>query len=76
MPIYEYQCRACDAGFETLVRSSDEERTVRCPNCGSAKIERKLSVFAAHAAAPQSPGALPRGGCGRCGDPAGPCGID
>ena len=42
MPIYEYQCRACGHGFETLVRGSDQPA---CPACRSREIERLLSSF-------------------------------
>jgi putative FmdB family regulatory protein len=42
MPIYEYQCRACGHGFETLVRGSEQPA---CPACHSRDIERLLSSF-------------------------------
>jgi putative FmdB family regulatory protein len=42
MPIYEFQCRACGHGFETLVRGSEQPS---CPTCGSQDIERLLSSF-------------------------------
>ena len=45
MPIYEYSCPACDDDFEVLVRGSEQPA---CPACGSRKIERLLSVPAAH----------------------------
>ncbi|MBI5864567.1 MAG: zinc ribbon domain-containing protein [Planctomycetes bacterium] len=70
MPIYEYRCAACGHEFELLIRSQGEERIAACPKCETRKIERVPSVFSAHAAA-ASP--LPRGGCGRCGDPNGSC---
>ena len=44
MPIYEYRCPSCDERFEELVRSSDP--AVACPSCGTADVERLLSVFA------------------------------
>lgn len=40
MPLYSYQCKACDHGFETLVRSSD---TPVCPSCGSGELARQMS---------------------------------
>ncbi|OGV34947.1 MAG: hypothetical protein A2020_13275 [Lentisphaerae bacterium GWF2_45_14] len=52
MPIYEYRCGKCGGEFETLVKSSSEKAP--CPNCGSAKTEKKLSVFAASVASPAS----------------------
>ena len=45
MPIYEYQCGKCGKAFERLVRSAGEAAS--CPECGSAKTARQLSVFAA-----------------------------
>jgi len=71
MPIYEYECRGCGKPFELLIRSSDEEDRKRCPHCGSGKADRRLSVFAARG---EAAGPAPASGCGRCGDPQGPCG--
>lgn len=74
MPIYEYTCQDCSRAFETLVRS---DSTPCCPACGSASLDKKLSVFATSAT---DGGAepMPPGGCGRCGHPDGPgaCGLN
>ena len=40
MPIYEFACGSCGARFEELVRAG---QTAPCPECGSAKVERKFS---------------------------------
>lgn len=73
MPMFEFACRACEHEFEELVRSTSDRDAPACPKCGSRRIERKLSVFAARQA---STAEAPRGGgCGRCGDPDGPCGT-
>lgn len=71
MPIHEYCCCQCEHRFEALVRSADDARVLACPECGGMDHERLFSVFAA----PQtSNGPLAdSGGCGRCGDPNGPC---
>lgn len=43
MPIYDFHCQECDRSFELLVRGS----TVPvCPECGSAKVEKLLSLTA------------------------------
>ncbi len=71
MPIYEYECPACQAVFERLIRNPREEAELACPKCEATNVSRKLSVFAARSAAPAR--ALPTGGGCACGDPAGPC---
>jgi len=75
MPLYEYRCRACGDDFELLVRS---DTRVACPQCGSARVDKKLSVFASHVKRPD--GAVPPchtggAGCdmGKCG--SGCCGV-
>ncbi|MCB9852877.1 MAG: zinc ribbon domain-containing protein [Phycisphaerales bacterium] len=77
MPIHEFHCDACDKAFEELVRNSKDESALRCPACGGNQITRQFSVFAARSSegrsAKSSP--LPTGGCGRCGDMAGPCSM-
>jgi len=67
MPIYEFHCRSCEKDSEVLVRSTDWKGTA-CPHCGSKKLSKKLSVFAAAA---ESSDELPPctgnpEGCGRC----------
>ncbi len=47
MPLYEYYCDDCHEVVELLVRSSVDQPT--CPVCGSAKLEKQLSVAAAPA---------------------------
>jgi putative FmdB family regulatory protein len=46
MPIYEFHCEKCERDSEILVRSSHWKGTT-CPHCGSTKLTKKLSVFAA-----------------------------
>jgi len=68
MPLYEYACRPCGRTFEVLVRNGDAPA---CPGCGSAELNRLMSVVSVggsrEAVAP-----APMGGCGTCGDPRGP----
>lgn len=74
MPIYEYICDGCGHPFEALVASAKVKS--HCPQCGSAKVSRQFSTFAAHGAAsvPCKDGACPSmsapggGGCsgGKC----------
>jgi len=47
MPIYEYACEKCQHQFELLIRSNNHKP--ECPQCGSTKLARLFSTFAAHA---------------------------
>ena len=75
MPLYEYVCRDCQAGFETLVRRFGD--AVACPSCSSVRVDKQLSVFAVSSVSPSPPfegcGAGPCGASPRGGGP-GPCG--
>ena len=46
MPIYEFHCDKCGQDSEVLVRSSDWKGTP-CPACGSTRLAKKFSTFAA-----------------------------
>lgn len=60
MPLYEYRCADCNEAHELLVRSDE---TPACPDCGSDRLQKLLSVCAA----PATGGADPP-------PPSGPCG--
>ncbi len=77
MPVYEYRCSSCQTDFEQLLRSAADERKVVCPECGTRSVTRKLSVVATPRsdAGRTASATRPVGGCGRCGDPEGPCGL-
>lgn len=60
MPIYEYHCEKCGKDSELLVRNSEEHPT--CPDCGSVKLTKKFSVFAA--SGKPTGGHVHHGGCG------------
>lgn len=66
MPIYEYQCNACDNTFEHLARSSQSSAPA-CPRCGARNPKKQFSTFSAAvtAASPDrcSLGACPSGAC-------------
>ncbi|MEM9656870.1 MAG: zinc ribbon domain-containing protein [Planctomycetota bacterium] len=72
MPLYEFFCRDCSQEFELLVRPGD---ALICETCGSERLEKLLSIPAAHStsaslsgeacAMPQPPAGGPCGsGCG------------
>ena len=70
MPLYEYTCTSCESEFELLVRGGEKPR---CPECDSPKLEKRLSVPAAHTAGSSRELPVcqptPAGGCGlpQCG---------
>ena len=73
MPIYEYACQTCGHEFEALVRS---DTVPACPGCQSPELDKRLSVFATAASAPERASAM-ASPCGNCGHPDGPggCGL-
>ena len=44
MPIYEYRCLKCGNRFEKLLKSGNVDE-IACTECGSAQVEKVLSVF-------------------------------
>lgn len=70
MPIYEYVCGDCGHPFEALLFGSEK---ADCPECGSEKLEKQLSVFAV-----SDEGAPPPNPCDSCpqsGGGPGSCGM-
>jgi putative FmdB family regulatory protein len=45
MPIYEYQCLACNHGLEVLQKLR-EEPLKECPSCGESALKKKVSAAA------------------------------
>ncbi|WP_062066335.1 FmdB family zinc ribbon protein [Cellvibrio sp. OA-2007] len=43
MPIYEYQCEACNHNLEALQKLSDAP-LVDCPACGKAALKKQISA--------------------------------
>jgi putative FmdB family regulatory protein len=66
MPIYEFHCGKCERDSEILVRSSDWRGT-KCPHCGSTKLDKKFSTFAAASGGDAAPACESGGGPGGCG---------
>lgn len=71
MPLYEFHCRQCQRDQEILIRGSE---VPECPECGSQRLEKLLSVPAAPANGATSSLPMckpsPNGGCGLP-----PCGM-
>ncbi|MDQ6979603.1 MAG: zinc ribbon domain-containing protein [Mariprofundaceae bacterium] len=69
MPIFEYQCRACEQRFETLVRHGEQPQ---CPECHGDQLEKLLSAPTIGSGLPDTAcGNAPSpmcggGGCGGC----------
>lgn len=47
MPIYEYSCQQCRRHSSILVMNPRHPDSIVCRHCGSSKLERLLSRFAA-----------------------------
>lgn len=45
MAIYEFVCEKCKKDFESLIFNEQEEKDLKCKNCGSKKIKKVLSTF-------------------------------
>jgi putative FmdB family regulatory protein len=43
MPLYEYRCKDCNQESELLVKSLEAQPG--CPECGSKRLEKLLSVI-------------------------------
>lgn len=78
MPVYEYTCEKCNKRFDHLARSMSAPAEAKpvCPECGSKKTTKALSVFAVGGEGAGSPA----GGdddpmCGRCGGAPGSCQV-
>jgi putative FmdB family regulatory protein len=78
MPLLDFECLACDARFEELVRGNADRP--ECPSCGGRRLRRRLSAFGVRSREGLSGASLTPppdaggggGGCGSCGDPRGP----
>ena len=46
MPIYEYECGACERIASHVLLGSKRRLRPACPHCGSAKTKRVMSSFA------------------------------
>ena len=68
MPLFDYTCADCGKSSELLVRAAQEK--VTCPHCGSARVEKQLSLVAVkglksdHVHTNSCGCGKPRGGCG------------
>jgi putative FmdB family regulatory protein len=66
MPIFEFQCGACEQPFELLILPGRRKKPA-CPQCGSGRVHKQFSTFAtgrARSSATASSGG--GGGCASC----------
>jgi putative FmdB family regulatory protein len=46
MPVYDYKCVDCKKKFTlTLTVSEHDKVKVKCPKCGSKKVEQQMASF-------------------------------
>lgn len=51
MPLFDYTCKGCQHTFEHLTRAGHEPV---CPQCGSADVEKQMSMFSVGAPVPNA----------------------
>ncbi|MCK4656285.1 MAG: zinc ribbon domain-containing protein [candidate division Zixibacteria bacterium] len=54
MPMFEFKCSKCGHEFEELVFSTTPY-SVRCPNCSSPDVDKKISAFSSGEASGSGP---------------------
>ena len=76
MPIYEYRCGGCNSVSSKLVYSWSADRTLECPQCGGADMERLMSAFSFRASWGDSLNWVPSGETARDVDESSAASID
>ena len=66
MAIYEYNCQQCDKQFQARRSMRDADADIDCPQCGSSKAKRALSLFFAANSSGPVKGASGGSSCGSC----------
>lgn len=67
MPIFEFVCGGCGRSFEEIMTFAQlEAGEATCSDCGSKRVERRMSTFAASSGAAAAGPACGSGG-GGCG---------
>ena len=46
MPVYEYYCADCHTVYSFRTASFTPKKKPQCPDCGSKKLEKRISMFA------------------------------
>ena len=64
MPLFEFSCKKCGHKFEELLSVSERDRgDIKCPACGSARVDQGFSAFATGSSGATT-GGNAGGGCG------------
>jgi len=45
MPVYDYVCQDCHKIFELVLTLQEHEKEIKCPQCGSRKVEQEATAF-------------------------------
>jgi putative FmdB family regulatory protein len=46
MPLYDYRCKECHKKFEIALTLAEHEKgSIKCPKCGSNKVEQEPAAF-------------------------------
>ena len=45
MPIYVFKCKDCGCIFEVFVFNTENEKEVKCINCGSKNVVKEFAPF-------------------------------
>ena len=43
MPVYEYQCKACQNKYSEILSIKESDDTPACPSCGSEEVQKLVS---------------------------------
>ena len=46
MPLFTFDCEDCEESFEKLVGLNQDMNEVRCPDCGSEHVQKRMSRVA------------------------------
>lgn len=61
MPLYEFSCKKCGTIF-TELRKMGDDKSAKCPECGSDDTGRLISSFASASSARAGGSCAPSGG--------------
>ncbi|PYV85576.1 MAG: zinc ribbon domain-containing protein [Acidobacteria bacterium] len=45
MPVYDYKCMGCKKKFTLTLSVAEHDKKIKCPKCGSKKVEQQMASF-------------------------------